>query len=119
MPDHNSVRIGVNQAHENYRNSNILIGEIFIIAIALGLHYQSWWILGGVLFGFFVAMRIPYLGSGILFLLSLFWGITGWNLGGVFESLGAQIVLGFMALSAGLFIHFSGRQWFKDQERNG
>lgn len=109
-----NIRRAINQAHQNYKNSGILAGEIFLISASLGFAFKSWWIFGTALIGSCIALMIPYLGTVLLLALSVGWGAIGWNIGSLFESLGAQVVISGLAFLMGVGIHFSGHQWFKD-----
>ena len=114
MPMHAHVRKGIVNAQFNEENSGILSGEIVIIAIIVGVVQQSWWWFGGSLVGLLLLLAIPYVGSLLCIILSLAWGVIGYVIGINFISDNAAWVMGILATLAGLGIHFSGREWFKD-----
>lgn len=108
------VRKGITNSLFNEDNSGILIGEIFIIAVVIGLTKQSWWYFGGILLGLSILLGIPFLGALLCILLSIAWGIIGFFIGSLFDSNAASWVIGILAFIAGLSIHFSGKQWLND-----
>ena len=46
-----NVRRGVLGAIYEYKNRNIVGGEILIIAIVCGVYFASWWVFGGIFAG--------------------------------------------------------------------
>lgn len=97
----------------NIRNSNILIWEIFIIAILAGLFKESWWWFGGTFIGLAILLSIPFLGTAFCIVLSLLWGIIGYSFGAMLSDAAAWVI-GILSFMAGLGIHFSGRQGIQD-----
>lgn len=109
-----ATRRGLTNARFNEENSNIFLGEIVVIAIAVGLWAHSWWAFGGALLGLFLALRVPVLALILVVLLSAGWGFIGWAIGTMFANLGAQVVLATLAFVAGLGAHLSGLEWVQD-----
>jgi hypothetical protein len=109
-----NIRRGISQARINYKNSNILVGEILFISIVAGAVNKSWWIFGAVLMSFFVALAIRPLAMVLIVALGLAWGGLGFGIGGLIGSAGASVVLGVIGLLASLGVHMSAVEWFKD-----
>lgn len=111
---HKDVRKGMTQSNFNEKNSNILFGEIFIIAIVVGIAMQSWWWFGGIFLGLITMLFIKPLAIVLMILLSACWGLIGYTIGAFFNSTGAMIILGLIGFLAGLGAHMSGLQWARD-----
>jgi len=109
-----NVRKGMTNAKFNEENSNILFGEIFIIAIGLGLFAQSWWVFGGVFLGLIISLFIPKVSIILMIAFSLCWAVIGYGFGSLFGSVGASIVLSILGLISGLGLHFSALEWAQD-----
>ncbi|HGA6477148.1 TPA: hypothetical protein ACIS76_000480 [Salmonella enterica subsp. enterica serovar Saintpaul] len=108
------VRRGITNAHFNEQHSNILFGEVFLIAIVAGLVTKSWWVGGGTLAAFIIGLQFSFIAIPLLFILSLVWGAIGYGIGTLFESSGASWVIGIFAFLCGLGVHLAGLQWMKD-----
>ncbi len=109
-----STRRGITQAHYNHGNSAILFVEIFIISILVGIAFMSWWAFGGALLGLNIVLAIRPLALILCFLLSLAWGGVGVLIGTLIGNTGAMVVIGILALLAGLGVHLSGLEWMED-----
>ena len=137
-----SIRKGVTQAQFNEEASDFLYSEIFIIAIALGLYFQSWYVGGGTMVGLIIAFHIKTLNLFIAFLFSICWSVIAAAivhllLEGNSDSLfaliwyevilicfstpGSQVVGGIVFLSS-LGWHLGAIEWQRDltdgQDRN-
>jgi hypothetical protein len=111
---HQDVRKGMTNANFNEENSNILFGEIAIIAIGIGLITQSWWWGGGIFIGFIIALFIKPIAIFLMIVLSIGWGVVGYAIGAAFDSTGAMIVLSILGFLAGAGLHFSALEWAED-----
>lgn len=112
--DYKSVRKGITQAKDIENASGVIFAEIFIIALAIGLNTESWWLGGGVLFLLAIMINFKKLAYIFSFILSIFWGMVGYALGSLFESTGAMIVLGILAFMISLGSHLSGVEELED-----
>ena len=110
----NSVRGAVEEAKWNEENSELLAGQALIIAIALGIIFESWWIGLGTFFGLCILLSIPYVGTIVCILLSGFYAYIGYQAGSYFFSDEAGWVIAIVAGLGSLGINLSGMKWFKD-----
>lgn len=108
------VRRGYTQAKFNKEASSWLFLEVFTIAIAMGLYYQSWWGFGGILFAMLIMLNVRALAIVLLGLLSLLWGGVGWYIGSYFWDTSAATVLGIILLLSTGGIHMSALEWVED-----
>ncbi len=107
------VRRGATNAAFNKGSASIITGELLILSIAAGAYFKSWYVFGGCVLGFSVAMVIPYLNVLLAITLSLIWCAIGFGIGKLFSE-HASYVLGGIGLLAGLGAHISAFQWFSD-----
>jgi hypothetical protein len=112
--DYQDIRKGITNARYNEKSSKILYAEITFIAIIMGMEKQSWWWFGGIFFGLSIALSIRTLAVIIILLLSAGWGTFGYSIGSLFESSGANFVLGALGFFCGLGIHLSALEWTED-----
>jgi hypothetical protein len=61
-------------------SGNLLHLEIFAISAATGWHYHSWWVFGGLLLDFILALSIRPLQVLLVLLLSAAWAIPAYFL---------------------------------------
>lgn len=108
------VRRGYTQAKFNKEASSWLFLEVFTIAIAMGLYYQSWWGFGGILFAMLIMLNVRVLAIVLLGLLSLLWGGVGWYISSCFWDTSAATVLGIILLLSTGGIHMSALEWVED-----
>lgn len=108
------VRKGVTNANFNEEQSNIFIIEVFVISIAAGVYYSSWWVFGGVLLGLIIAVFIKILSVPLMLAFSACWGYIGYMIGNYFESSSASIVLAIIGFLAGLGCHLVAFEWVRD-----
>lgn len=104
-----NVRKGVLGAIYEYKNRNIVGGEILLIAIVCGVYFASWWVFGGVLAGCILMFSIRILSFLLCAVLTLAWGGIGYAIGTEF-SVAAGYVLGGVGLLLGYAIHFGIRR---------
>ena len=111
---HNDVRKGITNAQFNEDNSNILFFEIMILAAIAGIATESWWVFGGTFLGLTASLFIKPLAIVIIVLLSLAWGLAGYGIGTLFETIEASIVLAILGFVIGLGVHLSALEWAQD-----
>lgn len=107
------VRKGVTQAKFNADYANVVFGEIGLIAIAVGVYCQSWYVFGGVLLGLICTMMIPLLNIILAITLSVIWGGIGYEIGTFFSTQASYVICGLSFLS-GIGIHLAAIEWSKD-----
>ena len=107
--DSDNVRRGVLGAIYEYRNRNIIGGEILILAVLFGVYFSSWWVFGGVLIGGVLMLSIRILSILLCAVLTLAWGGIGFALGMGLGSDVAGYVLAGIGLLLGYIIHFGIR----------
>jgi hypothetical protein len=110
------VRKGITQANFNEKYSGFLFSELSVLSIACGLYWHSWWVFGIVYFGFIVCLIVQKLATILCILLSIVWGIIGYFIGTLFDSLGASVVLSIIGLLTSGGAHISALQYTKDLE---
>ena len=109
------VRKGITNAKFNEERANVLYGEIAIIAIGVGIGSQSWWIFGATVLGLFITLAIPALTIALAILLSIGWGLIGYNIGNAFsDGMAAPLVLGAIGLLCGAGTHWAALEWHHD-----
>jgi hypothetical protein len=108
------IRKGLANARFNEKQSGILYAEIFLIAVAFGLHTQSWWVFGAAVIGLFIAISIPFIAIPLIVLLSTCWAAIGFGIGSMFDSTEASVVLAIIGFLSGLGVHMAAIQWIKD-----
>ncbi|EEI3460375.1 hypothetical protein G3D33_004966 [Salmonella enterica subsp. salamae] len=118
MGTRRDIRQAIEQSKMNESNVNILFIEIFIISIACGLTFQSWWVFGCLFIGLLVSLNIKILSHILIILLSIGWGGVGCGIGILIDSTGATIILTILGLLIGFGIHLSGLQWVRDISDN-
>ncbi len=107
--DSDNVHRGVLGAIYEYRNRNIIGGEILILAVLFGVYFSSWWVFGGILIGGVLMLFIRILSILLCAVLTLAWGGIGFALGMGFGSDAAGYVLAGIGLLLGYIIHFGIR----------
>ena len=111
----NDVRASITQAKFNESNSGCLFGQVFVVAIGLGVASGSWWVFGTALVGLIIALFIKRLAALICVAFALGWGYIGYVIGIEFiESNEAGIVIGILSFLVGLGTNLSGVQWSQD-----
>ncbi|MDE7074652.1 MAG: hypothetical protein K2O69_06340 [Odoribacter sp.] len=105
-----SVRRGVLSAIYEYKNRNIIGGEILILAVLFGVYFSSWWIFGAVLIGGVLMLSIRILGILLRTVLTLAWGGIGLVLGMGLGSDAAGYVLAGIGFLLGYIVHFGIRR---------
>jgi hypothetical protein len=94
--------------------SPILTGQILLVAIAIGIGTGSWrWGIGSLL-GLAVALVIKPAAILLIMLLSLGWGIVGYEVGTSFDSAGARYILASVGFIVGLFVNSCGLAPFQE-----
>ena len=117
--DGRSVRRGIVDAEFNSSAWGILTVEITIVAIVVGLHYQSWWVGGGIFIGAIVLPAISkWLGIILSLVLSIVWGLIGFAIGSLFENVGAEVICAAIAFLSGLGVHLGAMQHGQDLGRS-
>lgn len=111
------VRSGIVQEKYHSNNWGILSVEILLLAIGLGMAYRSWYVFGGVFFGLIILFSIPIISGILSILFSISWGFCGWNIGKMFNSLEASVVLGAISFCFGLAVHSSALVFLSDLTR--
>lgn len=118
MGTRRDIRQAIEQSKMNESNVNILFIEIFIISIACGLTFQSWWVFGCLFIGLLVSLSVKILSHILIILLCIGWGGVGCGIGILINSTGAMITLTILGLLIGFGIHISGLQWINDISDN-
>ncbi|WP_150284188.1 hypothetical protein [Rummeliibacillus sp. TYF-LIM-RU47] len=109
------IRQSIQDAKTNEMGVGFVGVEMFIISVALGIIFSSWWIFGIVLIGSFILFNIEYTAKILLLILTLAWGVIAYKIGHVF-GISAAIVLGALALLFAGGIHFSAFGGFRDMK---
>ena len=105
-----NVRKGVLGAIYEYKNRNIIGGEILILAVLFGVYFSSWWIFGGILIGGVLMFSIRILSLLLRAVLTLAWGGIGLVLGMGLAGDAAGYVLAGTGLLLGYIVHFGIRR---------
>lgn len=117
--DSKSVRKGIVDAEFNSGAFGILSIEITVIAIALGVHFESWWIGGGIWLGAIMLSAVSkWFGIVLAIVLSAGWGLIGFGIGAMFENTGAEVVCATLGFVTGLGIHLGAMQYGQDLSRS-
>jgi hypothetical protein len=82
--------------------------EELFLAVAAGIAFRSWWVFGIAVVAAIVIERIRVLLGLLSLLLSLGWGVIGFQIGGGLMNLrgGAPVVLGALGLLLGGVVHW-------------
>jgi len=116
-----NIRKGIKEAHNNYHCSNAYSVQIFVVAIIVGLLFQSW---GTFALALFLPLTLMFLSDlhpilkccNIAFcvIYALGWSafglLLGWDL-----SVVTGIVLGIFGLAVGAGINIGAYQYLHDQ----
>ncbi|WP_434716335.1 hypothetical protein [Paraburkholderia sp. A3RO-2L] len=76
----------MNQARRDYDASKLVNIEVIFIAALLGFALHSWIAFIAVALGLLAALRVPYLGGALSVVLSLTWGVAGWQIASSFHA---------------------------------
>ena len=110
-----AVRKGTTNADFNKQMSDLFVGEVVILSIAIGMFMQSWWWGGGVFLGLFILTEIPAVNKLICVIFGLAWGVVGYWLGSVvIGDSSAGWVMGVIAALAGIGANMAGSQYLND-----
>ncbi|MEZ2660493.1 hypothetical protein [Aneurinibacillus aneurinilyticus] len=110
------VRKGITNAKFNEENSNILFGEITLLSIFLGVFSRSWWVFGLVFLGCIIALRFKRTALFMCIGFGITWGIIGYGIGMIIDSIGASVVLGVIGLLSGIGANIRALEWVNDIE---
>ena len=112
--DYKQVRKGITQSKDIEDKSGIIYGEIFVIVLAIGLKTESWWWGGGIFFLLIILINIKKFVYIFSIVFSIFWGMVGYAIGSLFESMGAMVVLAILGFMISLGTHLSGIEEMED-----
>lgn len=76
----------MNQARRDYDMSRLVDLEVSFIAAMVGLSLHSWVFFLAAWIGLIVALRVRFLGSALSIVLSVLWGVFGWQIGSAFHA---------------------------------
>jgi hypothetical protein len=111
---HKTIRSANEEAKWNDENSGALPFQAAIIAIALGIAFQSWWIGLGAFGGLIILLMIPYIGTAVCVLLSLLYAYIGYAIGVHFFSPSAGWVIAIIVGLGTLGMNLSSKDWLND-----
>ncbi len=111
---HKDVRKGVTNANFNEEMSGFLMGEIFLLAVMMGLYFHSWIVFGLVFLGLLVVLFVKTLAMILIVGFSIVWGVLGWALGSLFDSTGASITIAVIAFLASFGANLAALEWARD-----
>ncbi|WP_338542744.1 hypothetical protein [Paenibacillus tundrae] len=92
------VEHGVINARSYGAGSGLVLLEILIVSAGLGGQFSSWLLFGGLLIGLAVLLWFKVTRAIVLIILTGCYGYLAWNLGNLFNSVSASVVLSVLAL---------------------
>jgi len=87
-----NVRKGVTQATFNQDAIRVVSVEIFLVAVIVGLIYQSWYVGGGLFLGLILGLLIPTLNLMLAIGFSIAWSVIAASVAYTFFGDGFQLV---------------------------
>ncbi|MBU4348724.1 HNH endonuclease [bacterium] len=109
-----NTRRGVTKARLNREFKDIIFNEIWIISIALGLYFKSWWVFAGSIVGLGIIISIEELAKIFIIIASLSWGCIIGGIGALIGGSPAMIVLGVFGFLGSLSAHQFSLQYVQD-----
>ncbi len=131
----NSIYKGMIQAKFNEKASNVIYGEILIIAAHMGFYYNSWYIFAGMFIGLIICMSIPVIKILMSLVFSSIWALIGATIVSTFQGIdlsnpsnfleffdffssvfttpASQVIGGFIFF-IGVSVHLDAIKWNRD-----
>jgi hypothetical protein len=110
------IRRGVTQASYNESMSGFFMLQVFCIAVALGIYYESWWVFGGTLLGLiFGVSTSAFIGAILAIGLGIGWGYVTYHIMDTFGAgSDATWVVTILVTLGTMGANFAGVEWTQD-----